>query len=93
MDIRRQPIGSHALIDEYRAESESDPEDMDDQLRERSENISAARDHAYDLGMDAYTPDTSDGVRDALAAKYFTHPKLQSDFCDGWDAAKQDDKS
>lgn len=58
-----------------------DPRDMEDDLRERSENISNARDAAYERGQDAYE---ADGDRDSLAAQYFDHPKLRADFCDGW---------
>lgn len=67
----------------------ADPEDNDLALEERSENISAARDHAFDLGADAYS---ADGECDALAARYFDHPTLQADFKAGWDTAELDEK-
>lgn len=77
-------------LDECRAhlvEFGASGEDMEDDLHQRSENISNARDAAYDRGQDLYTPD---GDRDLIAATYYDHPKLQNDFCDGWsDAAAQ----
>lgn len=63
----------------------ADPADMEDDLRERSENISLAREDAYERGQDAYT---RDGDRDAMAAVYYDHPRLRTDFCDGWEDAK-----
>jgi hypothetical protein len=67
----------------------ADPEDMADQLSERSENISNALDAAFERGQDAYD---RFGDRDAIAAHYFDHVKLRAAFCDGWeDAASYDD--
>lgn len=65
-----------------------DVEDAADQLAERSENISGARDHAFEQGMDEYS---ADGARDELAARRFTHPTLIADFCAGWDTAALDE--
>lgn len=62
-----------------------DPEDMADQLRERSENIDNALDAAFERGADAYS---SDGDRDAEAA-HIDHPKLRKAFCEGWDEAEE----
>lgn len=64
----------------------ADGEDMEDQLRVRSETIGAARDAAFERGADCYS---AGGDRDAEAARYFDHPKLRQDFCDGWDEASE----
>jgi hypothetical protein len=72
-----------------------DPRDMEDDLRERSENISNARDAAYERGQecfDMYGPGRTDPrARDVMAADYYDHAKLRADFCDGWnDAATEE---
>lgn len=82
------PRDSDSRLDEPRAhlvEFGASGEDMEDDLRERSENINLAREDAYERGQDAYT---ADGNRDAMAAQYYDHPKLRTDFCDGWEDAK-----
>lgn len=65
----------------------ADPEDQADQLSERSANIGAARDHAFELGIDEYAAGTD---RDAHARRRFTHPTLIGDYCSGWDTAALD---
>jgi len=67
-------------------------EDMEDDLRERAENIRAARDAAFERGQDCWDADPEPGFdRDSLAAKYYAHPKLVADFMAGWDAAALDE--
>jgi hypothetical protein len=61
-----------------------DPADMEDELRERSENIANAREAAFERGMDYYAPEQNTNDRDEAAARYYVHPKLRADFCDGW---------
>lgn len=63
-----------------------DPADMEDELRERSENIDNAREEAFERGQDDFEPA---GNRDEMAARYYTHPKLQRDYKDGWDTQAQ----
>jgi hypothetical protein len=71
------------------------PADMEDELRARSENISAARDAAFERGQEAYDMygegRADPRARDVMAADYYDHPKLRADFCDGWETAKQED--
>lgn len=65
-------------------EYEIDPADMEDQLRERSENIDVALDAAYEKGHEEASLEQD---RDACAAFWFEQPKLRVAFCDGWDNA------
>jgi hypothetical protein len=67
-----------------------DPEVNADLLDERSERISDARDAAFERGQDYYAEGQSENDRDEAAARYFDHTKLQADFCEGWNTAKQE---
>lgn len=58
-------------------------------LEERSEQIDATLDAAFERGQDAYC--SGDDV-DTEAARYFEHPRLQEAFREGWeDSASNDD--
>jgi hypothetical protein len=77
-----------AIMSEQRQFEAADPADMEDELRERSENISAALDAAFERGQDCYTPE---GDLEATARAYYDHPKLRQAFGDGWsDAAREE---
>ena len=65
--------------------------ELEDELRDRSENIAAAREAAFERGQDYYECTQNTDDRDEAAARYYDKAKLQRDFCDGWDAALQDD--
>lgn len=67
-------------------EQELDDAEVNDLLvEERGENIAAARDAAFERGMDAYS-DLED--RDVLANMYYDHATLVGDFKSGWDTAR-----
>lgn len=57
-----------------------DPADMEDELRERSENICASLDNAYEHGQDEADMPLAD--ESALLAR-FGHPKLVRCYLDG----------
>lgn len=67
----------------------TDPADLEDELRERSENIIDARDNAYERGYEMATGPGDEIDRDQYAEALFDHPRLQTDFRDGWDTAVQ----
>lgn len=56
---------------------------------ERSEAIGAARDAAFERGMDAFS-EVDD--RDVLANMYFDHATLIADFKAGWDTAALEER-
>lgn len=61
-----------------------DPADMEEELRERSEKIGAARDAAYERGYE----DADESLdRDACARAIGYPPRLEQDYKDGWDNA------
>lgn len=68
------PYWGEAAYDSY------DPADMEDELRERSETINTARDHAYECGAEEC--DDPEPSEDSLLGR-FGHERLVTDYKDG----------
>lgn len=60
------------------------PQDMRDELEDRSTRIAQERDAAWHFGYDSFG--MTNKTRDQMAALWM-HPRLIQDFRDGWDTA------
>lgn len=80
---RRHQLGEGgAVMTEH---DQIDPQDMADQLAERSERIGAMRDAAFERGYEDYERDGDVEV----GAVLWNHPKLEQDYRDGWSEAQE----